>query len=395
VDTLLRPSGVRLAPVAALLLALLTYPAGAPLAQGNPTISLSGFVSGTVFTQDRNFAPGNGQSAQFVADEGAEHHWWHGGDVRNTRILLDVDAGVIASGWNVTGIIEADLFGDFPGGAFAAEQPLPRLRLAFAQIERGGTVLRLGQDWAPIYGFVPESVTHIAFPLAYGSAGLVGWRFPGLFFEQRFPAGGLQGTVHLAAMRGGWDDAPAPDQASAGQDHLVPQLQARFSLASGDGTAVPWEAFAAGHFDQKRFREDAAPDSTLEGWAATAGFRVAPGPVTLIGTGYLGRAVGQHSAHISQFGDLGGGGGFVQLGIDLPGALDLWLLGGHDAVRRADLAPGDRLANTKVAAMARIASGPFEVGVSWMHVRTTFAADAGGDRTRPGNQAALSTRLSF
>ena len=382
----------------ATLAALLLYPAGAASAQQNPSVSVSGFVSATIFTQDRNFEPGNGQSAQYLPDADLdEPRWWHGGDARNTRLLLNMNGGQVLGDWNVSGLIEADFFGGFLGeGGFVPEQPLPRLRLAYAQIERGGTVVRLGQDWAPMYDYVPESVTHISFPLAYGSAGLIGWRFPGIFFEQSFPAGGdVEGTVHLAAMRGAWDDAADPELASAGHDHLVPQLQARLSFASGAGAPLTWSAFAAGHFDQKRFPDAAAVDSTLEGWAATAGFRVEPGPATVIGTGYVGRAVGQHAAHIFQFGDLRGGGGFLQIGLDLGGPLGLWVLGGHDAVRRQDAAPGDRLANTKFAAEARLASGPLQLGLSWMHVRTTFLQAGDTDVTRLGNQAALSTRLNF
>src|SRR6266576_3116857 len=82
------------------------------------------------------------------------------------------------------GVLEADFFGAFsatPAPPFADEQPQLRIRFAYADLTNGRTTIRFGQFWSPLFGEVPVSVTHVAFPLGYGATGMIGWRFPGLY----------------------------------------------------------------------------------------------------------------------------------------------------------------------------------------------------------------------
>ena len=176
--------GAPLAILACLLTVALPLRTTAQTPEEDATsIQLSGFLSASLFAQDRLFAPGNGQNAQHVAlVQDGPSPWWHGGDVRNSRLTLQVSAPDAMQRWASGGTLEFDLFGGFGGGgAFGPEQPLPRLRLAYVEAQREGTRIRLGQDWTPLAGHTPESVSHLAFPPGWGSTGVIGWRFPGLF----------------------------------------------------------------------------------------------------------------------------------------------------------------------------------------------------------------------
>lgn len=362
-----------------------------------PAVSLSGFVSASLFTQNALYGPGNGQSARFLElDQPERDAFWHGGDVRNTRVIVTATSSI--EGWDLTGFLESDFFGGFAAGAFAREQALPRIRLAYVEGTRGGTTVRLGQDWAPIYGFVPESEMHIAFPLGYGSAGLIGWRFPGVFVEQRIsaPDAPTQLSFEVAAMRGAWDDEDNPELPTAGQVALIPQLQARINVGAAETALLPWDAFVAGHYDRKDLRGlEAGDPDWLDGWAVTAGFRVEPDPVVILSTIYAGRAMGHHSGHISQFGDLRGLGGFVQTGIHLADRWSVWFFGGVDSVEEDELQAGDRTQNIAGDAMLRYAAGPLGVGLNWTVTRTSWLNDDRDRFSRTGHQIGLSTTFSF
>lgn len=362
-------------------------------------ITLSGFISATAFAQDGLFLPGHGQNAKLMAADGPDR-WWQGGDVRNTRIRLGVRAPDLPGDWQAGGTLELDFFGGFPGvGGYVAEQPLPRLRLAYAEMTRGATTLRIGQDWAPLLGNIPESVTHIGFPLGFGSAGLVGWRFPGVFlFRDLVESEDLRIRFRGAVMRGGWNDAPNPQQPSAGQ-FALPQFQARLDLQSQTGGGTPWSAYLVGHLDRKDLDAvgGTGTDQTITGRAAAFGGSLRPGNLTIHGNTYLGRAIGQQLGHILQFGDVGGYGAWVQAGMALTPRWSVWTFAGFDNPDDDDLGrPDDRLHNATFNQMLRLQEGSLQVGLEWLHARTRYREPTPGqDRLESGNQVALSARVSF
>src|SRR5262245_59017283 len=148
------------------------------------TLTISGILSATLFTQDARFGLSNGQQAGFVQTELAD--WWHGGDVRSTRFTLGFRGPRMGrSGWRAAATVETDFFGLFNGtGNFSDEQPMPRLRLAYADLTNGYTTLRVGQAWSLTLGNTPVTMSHIGSPLGWGTGGFIGWRFPGLFLIQ-------------------------------------------------------------------------------------------------------------------------------------------------------------------------------------------------------------------
>ena len=178
---------VRSSVVAALLLIVAaTLSAQATVSLGGAgTLTLKGFVSFTAFAQDQNFNFGNGQNAEYPTPPNCEVDcWFGGGDVRNTRLTLVFDGPKIGGNWKAGATVEMDFFGGFgasPNSAFIEAQPVPRLRLGYINITNGSTTIQLGQQWTPLFGNTAVSLSHIAFPLGYGSAGDIGWRFPGIF----------------------------------------------------------------------------------------------------------------------------------------------------------------------------------------------------------------------
>jgi hypothetical protein len=374
--------------------------AQAPADTGS-TVRLTGFVSATLYAQDALFAPGNGQNAQVVQhQQDGPAGWWHGGDVRNTRVLLEADVAH-ARDWKVGGLLEIDLFGGFPSGeAFDREQAYPRLRLAYAGFERSTTRIRVGQDWAPISHDMPASVNRLAFPPGWGAAGVIGWRFPGVFIRHLLHDGALQAHVHAAAMRGNWTgDADRPDHPTAAQATLVPQLQAALSLAAGPHAELDWSLTAGVHADRKR-----APRRTDEaavapsGWAAAASGRVAPGRFVLRAGGYTGRATGHLATHVSQLEDVGGWGGWGQLGIDLNAGWGARFFVGMDAPDEADILALDSgiLENRTASFEVRHEPGPWGVAFEWQHTRTEWWHSATTNRgALRGNQAAMGVVVRF
>lgn len=366
------------------------------------SLTISGILSGTLFMQDARFGLGNGQQANFVQTELAD--WWHGGDVRSTRLTFGFRGPRMGSGWRASATLEADFFGPFSGtGNFSDEQPTPRLRLAYADLTNGFTTLRVGQAWSLLLGNIPVSTSHIGFPLGWGSGGFIGWRFPGVFLIQSLTdtAASVRARLSVAAMRGSWSDEPAPDQPSAGEAG-TPQLEAALNL-DGRFTGGTWGTYLAGHWDRKDLngvRNEGTPEpaeNDLDSWAVQGGLRIQSGVITLHGNAYTGKAMGHQFAHVIQFGDIEGWGAWAQVGIDFTRRWGLWAYYGMDNPDDDDVraSNGDRLTSWLFVPMLRFRSGPYSLGLEWLHNTTDYATGGGASEERKGNQILLSTRFDF
>jgi hypothetical protein len=378
-------------------------------AQEGPEITFSGFVSATAFVQDQSFAFGNGQSAEWAAlGENTVDQWFLGGDVRNTRLSLAIAGPEVLNGWRTNGLIQMDFFGGFAGGAFGDEQPQPRLRLAYADLTKGGTTIRIGQAWTPLFGNVPASLSHIAFPLGYGSAGMIGWRYPGIFLYQRLSGESAATNVQLqvAAFRGSWVDnnEETPFGQGFGEAATIPQLEARLDFSGRIGRGIGWSAYAVGHIDQKDLsgvgREfPTTEEDELTGTAFEVGGSIAPGAFTVQGNTYWARAIGQQFGHITQFGDITGWGGWAQVGYAFNPRWSAWAFYGladpdDEDVRTAII--GDaRLQNQSASAMLRYTLGTYALGLEWLHSTTDWLTVGREEVERDANQLALSVLYSF
>jgi hypothetical protein len=383
---------------------LITTPAAAQQAPDAPRLVLKGMVSSTLFVQDATFGFGNGQAASWAAFQPrTDDPYFLGGDVRNTRMTLQVLPAAAKEGWQPTGIVEVDFFGGFNGsGAFSDEQPLPRLRLAYVEFGNGTTSLRIGQAATPLCGVMPVSVSHIAFPIGLGSAGVIGWRFPGIFATHRLLSSpGLQLQAQAAVMRGSWDGPGNNlEQQSAGETSPIPQAEGRLD-ASGTAGVTRWSTYIVGHYDRKDLSGTAADEDgdALTGSAVQVGGRVAHRALTVQGNAYAGRAIGQQFGQLTQFGDLGSVGGWGQVGVAITPVWSVWAFAGMDDIDDDDLAVIDgrvRTRNSTHALMLRRQVGGLAYGLQWLQSRTDWrdAVDAPVVR-RTGNQLALSALYQF
>jgi hypothetical protein len=365
------------------------------------SLTFHGMISATAFAQDQNFAFGNGQNAEFpIPPEATVDRWFGGADVRNTRLTLVIGGPKIGGDWKVGGTLEMDFFGGNNGtGPFAGQQPVPRLRLAFAEVTNGRTTIQVGQQWAPLWGNIPVSLSHIAFPLGWGSGGLIGWRYPGVFVGQKLTAtdAPVAMDVQFAVMSGNWSGPNSTVDFGTAGNASWPQFELRFNVGgkAGEGT---WSAYVVGHIDQKDLSGAGAsePDDKLTGSAVEVGAKVQLGPFLIQGNGYTGHAIGQQFASIIQFGRIQSEGGWAQVGYDLTKHWSVFGWFGVDSPKDSDTLPafGDaaRLKNIMYSGMLRWRSGPFAVGIEYLHSRLTSGPD---EVETDGQQLALSGLFTF
>lgn len=362
------------------------------------SVTVRGILSGTLFAQDADFGLGNGQQGQFVTLE--RDKWVHGGDVRNMRLTLGLTGPEIKRGWRGNATVELDFFGAFAaGGNFGDEQPQPRLRLAYVDLTDGRTTLRFGQDWSPTLGNIPQSTSHIGFPLGWGPGGFIGWRFTQVKLIKSLSAAGAATTTRLqiALMNGSWAEAAADSQFNPGE-RGIPQIEARL-----DFSKARWSAYLVGHVDSKDSINAAGDD--LTGWAVEGGFSTTRGDLSFQGNAHVGRAMGHQFAQIVQFGDIGGWGAWGQVGYNLNNRWSVWGFYGTERPDSTDMTDNPVTSTTGAAIavaarrfnswlfvpMIRYKSGPYSYGLEWLHNETKLGS---GD-ILSGNQVLLSVRYDF
>ena len=389
-------------------------PAAGPVETANKgKLTFKGFVSATLFAQDTPFGFSDGQNAQFpvpTRDKGNDP-WFIDGDIRNTRLNLTWD-GPEGTGLPKLGAqLEVDFFAPAGGGGgFGNAQAVPRIRLAHADLGIGKTTLRIGQAWAPWFGNAAASLSHIAFPLGWASAGSGGWRFPGVFWivplTEKEAAVSMKLTV--AIMRNSWAGAPAlnpPNQGSSG----LPQLEARLDVEGKSGTTA-WSGYVVGHYDRKDLSDATGRgdtlDESLDGYGAEVGAKLTAGPLMVQGNAYYARAMGHQLLHITQFGDIEGFGAWAQVGYDITPSWGVYAFYGidnpkNDDVRAAialtpETAAGafPRLRNQMVAAMARYKVGPYQLGVEYLLDMLSYQDQMGVDDVT-GSQISTSVQYAF
>jgi len=332
------------APVAA------QQPAGQVVKLGEgETLTISGFINASFFNDRGVFGGfGQGQNSEFAAQaQPGVNQGFTDGDVRNTRINFTFNAGPVLGKWTPKGVIEADFFGAFNGAPpFGDEQPQLRGRLLYADLTNGRSTLRIGQYWAPLFAEVPVSLTHIAFPLGLGSAGMIGWRFPGIFWYQDLSAAGKSMTAQLqvAVMKGsGPVETTSPIDVAQGigngEASGLPQLEARLNVINRSKN-LTWSVYVVGHVDWKDTTGNGAGGSNITGSGVELGGSVAPGHLTVHGNFYTGKGLGQQFGHISpsvaaaattrQQARIKGLGGWAQAGYDFTPHWSLWAFYGLD-----------------------------------------------------------------
>jgi hypothetical protein len=417
-------STVRFAAIAAgafLLAAALSAQATVQLG-GAGTLTLKGFISATAFAQNQNMAFGNGQNAEVpTGPECTVDCWFGGGDIRNTRLTLVFDGPKIGGDWKAGGTVEMDFFGGFNGtGAFSDQQPDPRLRLGFVNVTNGSTTVQIGQQWAPLFGNTAVSLAHIAFPLGYGAAGDIGWRFPGIFVFQKLTEkdSAVSAELEFAVMAGSWNSPGCSAATYPAQTNCInnlsagntswPQFELRANFGGKAGDSGTWNFYVVGHIDEKDLSgyNSSLPNDKLTGSAVEIGAKFQLGPVLIQGNGYTGHSIGQQFGMISQFGRIQGQGGWGQIGFDITKNWGIFGFWGIDNPKDSDVlkptaeggaGPTGSLKNIMYAGMLRWKSGPLAFGFEYMHDKLTVGTTSttAPEETKSGTQLALSALYNF
>ncbi len=361
------------------------------------TLTISGFINSTWFMNNGFFGFGNGQNAEFANPvQPAADKTYLDGDVRNTRINFTFSGSPVMGKWSPRATLEADFFGAFNGAPpFGDEQPQMRIRFAYADLTNGPTTLRIGQFWSPLFGEVPVSVTHLAFPLGYGATGMIGWRYPGIFlYHDLNPGKPTTVQLVLAAMEGNGPDVGGG--IGSGEASATPQFEARLNFAHRKPN-FSWSAYVVGHVDSKDTTAvGVATGNNLSGTGFEAGGNVTSGKATIHGNVYTGKALGQQFAHITQQGNVKGWGMWVQGGYELTPHWGAWLYYGMDDPDEANSpslpAANPRIKNEDLSGMLRFRAGRYQLGVEYFRATTTYGGATGKQKA---SQVSLSVLYSI
>jgi hypothetical protein len=405
------------------------------------TFVLKGQIAGTMYVQDVPFASGNGGSGIFSPVTLLTDKWFLGGDIRQSRLTFTMKGPEVLGGATPTGVFEIDLGGGnqittVPGAvtpvtittinpmtmmpmtvgtgvaptvtssAFGDESLLPRIRVAYVELNWGGgsDILRVGQFHNLLLPQIAASASHTGTPLGYG-AGQLGWRSPGITYLHRFPlSADVNLDIGLQINRNSWIDnfpsCPAnmgppmvpnclPQGVSLGEASMLPQVEARVLLSGGKAPSpwplyAPnvWQIYAVGHWDQKDLSGvgAAAQPGFRDGMTTGVGefgFKLHVGPLLIAANGYVGQNSGNVYGNILQLQlpnlpDVMGYGGWGQIGVELGAGFSLWAFGGMDKVdeAKAQLARFTRTQNLQVSGMLAYVEGPIVIGLEYLYLST-------------------------
>jgi hypothetical protein len=370
-------------------------------------VAFHGFIDATTFDQTRSFTYGNGQNAEFPAP--GTKGPLSGVDVRNTRFWFDLTGAPIAGNWTGGAHLEMDFFGGNNGtGAYSQQQPLPRLRTAYMVLQNPatGSEIRIGQQWDLMFplAIVPDSLSHIAFPLGYGT-GLIGWRFPGIEYFQALNHGasGPLWYVDLGAFEGTWNGPGSPiNYVSAGNAGFRPQIEARLRLEQENA----WKVYLAAHWSQIDLAGVGGTEPTpikreFSSEAVELGAQWTPGSWILKSALYAGKGIGEIFGDLSQFGDIEDRGGWVQAGYKFTPHWSASLFcavskpSASDVIRWLNNGSTGQLKNRMSAANLQYSVGSYAFALEWIHAVLDTTTNGTNRQTTSGNQVNLSAIYRF
>jgi len=416
-----------------MLLVAIAVAGGMPAAaqeKSDFTFAFHGYIAGSLYWQDQQVAPSNGQQAWFVTSQANAHKQLFGGDVRTSRLNFSLAGPKVLWGGTPKGVVEFDFSNNAGPGTFGDVSVLPRLRLAYAELIWGNTAIRFGQDHQLLIGsspwqapYVPASAGHLGYPLSY-QAGEIGWRVPMIALYQNMPlGGGLNAEFAIAVMRSQWkaltdqvqtlagSAIPTPPGAtipewtlaatSHGEESGLPAVEARLQVSSKD-----FRLFVAGHYGQAHragFGVDEAPGrpNDIDIVAGEAGARAIIGPIVVQGEAYVGKNLAPFVANLVQFqnddrGNVHEWGAWGQLGFNFTPEWSVWAFAGTSDPNDQDIrnAGLTRLQNRTYAGMLRYLQGGLLIGLEYLHFVTNTTALA-PNSTPEANQFMLTGAYVF
>jgi hypothetical protein len=384
-------------------------PSSAPTFTSAPGLSLAfhGFIDATAFSQSRSYTFGNGQNAEYpVPGSGGS---LSGVDIRNTRFMVDLTGAKVAGDWTGGAHLEMDFFGGNNGtGAYAQQQPIPRLRQAYMVLSNPttGSTIKIGQQWDLMFPLddLPDSLSHIAFPLGYG-AGVIGWRFPGITWQQDLNHGstGPAWQLSVGAFEGSWNGpGSTTNYLTAGNAGFRPQLEAKLRVEQKG----QWMLFAAAHYSQIDLagvggQEPTPVERSFTSTAYELGGSWTPGQWIFKSVLYKGNGIGQIFGDLSQFGDIADTGGFGSVGYRFT---PNWSANATYAMSKPDtkdvttwLGHGSTglLKSRQVAGNIQYSVGDYAFALEWIHNMLNTTTNGINRTSTSGNQVDLSAFYKF
>src|SRR5437660_1080274 len=205
--------------------------------------------------------------------------------------------------------------------------------------------------------------------------------------------------IQFAAMKPSWFTAPAAGNndlnsgMTAGNASLVPQLEARLNLDGKISPTSAWGGYIVAHFDRKDLagvnHPDSIPSKFLNGYAAEIGARYSTEGFSFAGNAFYGKAIGQQLGLLAQAGDIGGVGGWTQIGYNFDPHWGAYAFYGIDSPNKDDVvsAGATRWQNQTADGLIRYKTGPYALGVEWLHAALKTGPTGA---TTTGNQISFS-----
>jgi hypothetical protein len=379
-----------------------------------------GFASGTLWAQDGSWT-GSGGSAIIVGlNQPTEDKLSFGADARQSRFNWSVTGPAVMRGATPKAVLEIDFFGGWTAGNVGNIHQLPRLRVAYAELNwAGANRIIFGQNYDLTAALGPVSLAHIGAPY-FLSSGNMGFRRPGLFgyhtfgdlkakdsmkVEFAWEVGRAQwtdaGTVGAGACTGlpGSGVGGSVGGVCAGEASGLPAVQARIAVSKG----AQYSAFIAGHWNRVDRNGAGNTDSTaastpigqrpLDVIGGNIGGKAVFGPVTLAAAGYVGKNLAPLYGGISQSfyttgGDVHEYGFWGQLGFNFTKELSIWGFAGQDKINDKDI-PGSSFAidrHTNFAGLLQYRDGGYALGLEYLHGRANYTAAGGAAGVTLANQ---------
>jgi len=420
--------------MSATLLALALVAPAARAAEETPNpwkFEFHGFVTASMYYQDQVFANGQGQglwlaaptpsnrapcevSGSFACPAGSatKSGTIMSGDVRNSRFAFSMAGPKVFDGAaQPRGYLEFDLFGLNGAGSFGTEQPIPRLRVGYAELKFGNSNLQVGQQNQLVVQQIPGSISHIANPVTY-QAGTIGWRTPGLRFTQVVPIDAMKLTFAAEAVKNKWvgDAAVAgtgnpttPAGIGLGEASGMPMFQAMARI-DGKGGDLSYMAYLVGVYHTialdgfgggVALPVAAGGKKTIDGTVVEVGGKLSFMMLSLAGNFYTGNATGNMLGSMLVFGDIKDTGYWASLAGNITKEFSLTVTYGANTPNETDVrkwasatatpSTTTRLANTMVGGMVKYQDGGYALAVEGYQLTTKYANTA----TTTVNSAAL------
>ncbi len=364
----------------------------------------------------------NGQGPLLSQGEPSSQKYVTGADIRQTRLNFGVTGPKLFGGMATPkAVVEMDFFNLNGPGGYGEVSVVPRLRLAYGELNFGDTVVRFGQDWQILFANAPISLGHLAYPVTYWN-GQIGWREPGVGVFQTIHTGDSKLELAAQIMKSDWENPTDFGQASTqdlnvdlGQLSGLPALEARAKWSNDmlmGFLAAHWNHVRGSAAGNEPVQAGTITTASSRNWdvvALKAGWSASYADFMFQGQVYTGKNLGPVIGGLLQFptvADLHESGGWAQLAYNLNSNWNIQILYGTERLNSGDVAanlsaaPNGRYQSNVMGGGIQYKYGAFAVGPEVYHMvdkqQNTATSGAGApDGVIDSNQYMLTANYNF